>query len=148
MQPLPALELPAGPRPGAPAAGRRRDRGMTLIEIMVVITILGLIAAAVAVNVVGQLSEAKVKQARTDLHTIENCLDMYKVDKGHYPSSEEGLQAVVTAGKCKAGLKDPWGNPYVYIQPGQVHPDSYDIKSYGADGQPGGDGDNADVVNQ
>ena len=147
MQPLPALELPTGPRAGAPAAGRR-DRGMTLIEIMVVITILGLIAAAVAVNVVGQLSEAKVKQARTDLHTIENCLDMYKVDKGHYPSSEEGLQAVVTAGKCKAGLKDPWGNPYVYIQPGQVHPDSYDIKSYGSDGQPGGDGDNADVVNQ
>ena len=129
-------------------AARRRERGMTLIEIMVVITILGLIAAAVAVNVVGQLSEAKVKQARTDLHTIENCLDMFKVDKGRYPTQEEGLQAVVAAGKCKAGLKDPWGNPYVYIQPGQVHADSFDIKSYGADGQPGGDGDNADIVNQ
>ena len=147
MQPH-ALDPSRPPARDHLAARRRRERGMTLIEIMVVITILGLIAAAVAVNVVGQLSEAKVKQARTDLHTIENCLDMYKVDKGHYPSSEEGLQAVVTAGKCKAGLKDPWGNPYVYIQPGQVHPDSYDIKSYGADGQPGGDGDNADVVNQ
>ena len=130
------------------AAARRRERGMTLIEIMVVITILGLIAAAVAVNVVGQLSDAKIKQARTDLHTIENCLDLYKVDQGRYPSTEEGLQAVVTAGKCKAQLKDPWKHDYVYLYPGQVHPDSFDIKSYGGDGQPGGEGENADVVNQ
>ena len=127
---------------------RRRERGMTLIEIMVVITILGLIAAAVAVNVVGQLSDAKIKQARTDLHTLENCLDLYKVDKGRYPTSEEGLQAVVAAGKCKAGLKDPWGHDYVYLYPGQVHPEGFDITSYGADGQPGGEGENADVVNQ
>ena len=123
------------------------QRGMTLIEIMVVITILGLIAAAVAVNVVGQLSEAKIKQARTDLHTIGNCLDLYKVDKGRYPSTEEGLQAIVTAGKCKAGLKDPWQRDYVYMYPGQVHPDGYDVKSYGSDGQPGGEGENADIVN-
>ncbi len=127
---------------------RRRERGMTLIEIMVVITILGLIAAAVAVNVVGQLSDAKIKQAKTDLHTIENCLDLYKVDKGRYPTTEEGLQAVVAAGKCKAQIKDPWKHDYVYLYPGQVHPDSFDIKSYGADGQPGGDGENADIVNQ
>src|ERR671928_2234325 len=130
------------------AAARRRERGMTLIEIMVVITILGLIAAAVAVNVVGNLSEARVKQAKTDLHTLENCLDLYKVDKGRYPSTEEGIQAVVAAGKCKAGLKDPWGHDYVYLYPGQSHPESFDIKSYGADGQPGGDGDNGDIVNQ
>jgi general secretion pathway protein G len=129
------------------AARRRRERGMTLIEIMVVITILGLIAAAVAVNVVGQLSDAKIKQAKTDLHTIENCLDLYKVDKGRYPTSEEGLQAVVAAGKCKAGLKDPWKNDYIYLYPGQAHPESFDIKSYGADGQPGGEGENADIVN-
>ncbi len=128
-------------------AARKRERGMTLIEIMVVITILGLIAAAVAVNVVGQLSDAKIKQAKTDLHTLENCLDLFKVDKGRYPSSEEGLQAVVAAGKCKAGLRDPWGHDYVYLYPGQVHSDSFDIKSYGADGQPGGDGENADIVN-
>ncbi len=132
--------------PGALA--RASQRGMTLLEIMVVITILGLIAAAVAVNVVGQLDEAKVKQAKTDLHTLENCLDLYKVDKGHYPSTEEGLPALVTAGKCKAQLNDPWGHPYVYLFPGQVHPDSYDVKSYGADGQAGGDGKNADIVNQ
>jgi general secretion pathway protein G len=120
---------------------------MTLIEIMVVITILGLIAAAVAVNVVGQLSDAKIKQARTDLHTLENCLDLFKVDKGRYPSTEEGLPAVVAAGKCKAGLRDPWGRDYVYMYPGQAHADGFDIKSYGADGAPGGQGENADIVN-
>jgi len=127
--------------------GRALQRGMTLIEIMVVITILGLIAAAVAVNVVGQLDDAKVKQARTDLHTLENCLDLYKIDKGRYPTTEEGLQALVTAGKCKAQLKDPWKNDYVYLYPGQVHSDGFDIKSYGADGAAGGDGKNADIVN-
>ena len=131
----------------APRSARAASRGMTLIEILVVITILGIIAAAVAVNVVGQLDEAKVKQAKTDLHTLENCLDLYKIDKGRYPNTEEGLQAVVTAGKCKPQLKDPWGHGYVYLFPGQVHPDSFDLKSYGADGQAGGDGVNADIVN-
>lgn len=139
----------AGPAPiQRSESAMTSQRGMTLIEIMVVITILGLIAAAVAVNVVNNLSEARIKQAKTDLHTIENCLDLYKVDKGRYPTSEEGLQAIVTAGKCKAGLKDPWGHEYIYLYPGQAHPDSFDIKSYGADGQPGGDGDNADIINQ
>lgn len=126
---------------------RRGQRGMTLIEILVVITILGLIAAAVAVNVVGQLGEAKVKQAKTDLHTIGQCLDMYKIDKGRYPATEEGLAAVSAAGKCKPNFKDPWGRDYVYLFPGQVHTDAFDVKSYGADGSPGGDGENADIVN-
>ncbi len=124
-----------------------QQRGMTLIEIMVVITILGLIAAAVAVNVMGSLSKAKHDQAVTDLHTLENCLDLYKIEKNRYPTTEEGLQALVTAGKCKAQLKDPWQNQYIYLSPGQIHPDSFDVKSYGADGQPGGDGENADIVN-
>jgi len=131
-----------------PTRRRRAARGMTLIEIMVVITILGLIAAAVAVNVMGRLSEAKVSQAATDLHTLETCLDLYKIDKGRYPTTEEGLAAVVAAGKCKANIQDPWKHDYVYIFPGQVHPESYDIKSYGADGQPGGEGENADIVNK
>jgi general secretion pathway protein G len=129
-------------------SARAAARGMTLIEILVVITILGLIAAAVAVNVVGQLGEAKVKQAKTDLHTLENCLDLFKIDKGRYPTTEEGLQSVVAAGKCKPRLKDPWGHDYVYLCPGQLHPESFDLRSYGADGQPGGEGENADVVNQ
>jgi len=143
-----------------PRTTRAAARGMTLIEILVVITILGLIAAAVAVNVVGQLGEAKVKQAKTDLHTIENCLDLYKMKVGHYPSTEDGLKALFQKDAkggdalCKQskllnGLPlDPWDHPYVYIFPGTVHPDSFDLKSYGADGQPGGEGENADVVNQ
>ncbi len=125
---------------------RAAERGMTLIEIMVVLVIIGLIAAAVTVNVMGSLAEAKNKQAKTDLHTIENCLDLYKLEKGRYPTTEEGLPAVVAAGKCK-NLKDPWGNDYVYLYPGQLHPDSFDVKSYGEDGKPGGEGANADIVN-
>ena len=127
---------------------RRRERGMTLIEIMVVIVILGLIASAVAVNVVGQMSKARVETAKNDVRKIADGVDTFKVLKGHYPTTEEGLQAIVTAGKCKAGLKDPWGRDYVYLYPGQVHADSFDIKSYGADGAPGGEGENADIVNQ
>jgi general secretion pathway protein G len=126
---------------------RTAERGMTLIEIMVVVVILGLIAAAVTVNVMGALAESKMKQAKTDLHTIENCLDLFKLEKGRYPSTEEGLAALVTAGKCK-NVKDPWGHDYVYLYPGQLHPDSFDIKSYGGDGKPGGDGEAADIVNQ
>jgi general secretion pathway protein G len=128
-------------------SSRAAERGMTLIEIMVVVVILGLIAAAVTVNVMGALADSKMKQAKTDLHTIENCLDLFKLEKGRYPTTEEGLAALVAAGKCK-NLKDPWKNDYVYLYPGQQHPDSFDIKSYGADGKPGGDGENADVVNQ
>lgn len=124
------------------------QRGMTLIEIMVVLVILGLIASAVGVNVMGSLADAKIKRTKTDLSSLENCLDLYKIDKGRYPSTEEGLQALVAAGKCKANLKDGWDRDYVYLNPGQVHADSYDVKSYGADGQPGGEGENADIVNQ
>jgi general secretion pathway protein G len=126
---------------------RAAERGMTLIEIMVVVVILGLIAAAVSVNVMGALSESKVRQAKTDLHTLENCLDLFKLEKGRYPTTEEGLPALVAAGKCK-NIRDPWQRDYVYLYPGQAHPDAFDIKSYGADGKPGGDGDNADIVNQ
>jgi general secretion pathway protein G len=131
--------------PQSPAR-RAAARGMTLIEIMVVVVILGLIAAAVTVNVMGSLAEARQKQARTDLHTLENCLDLFKLEKGRYPTTEEGLPAVVAAGKCK-NIRDPWKNDYVYLYPGQAHPDSYDIKSYGSDGKPGGEGEAADIVN-
>jgi general secretion pathway protein G len=132
-------------------ARRRPPRGMTLIEIMVVIVILGLIASAVAVNVVGSMSKARIDTAKNDVRKISEGVDTFKVLKGRYPSTEEGLAVLIKENILKANkdgtLKDPWDHEYVYLYPGQVHPDAYDVKSYGADGQPGGDGENADVVN-
>ncbi len=132
---------------------RRAPRGMTLIEIMVVMVILGIIAAAVAVNVTGRLAEARTKQAQTDVNNIASQgVDAYKVMRGRYPSAEEGINILVQEKFLKSNspegkLKDPWGREYIYLYPGQTHSDSYDVKSYGADGQPGGEGENADVVN-
>ncbi len=105
-------------------------------------------AAFVASDVSDDMAKSRLNQARTDLHTLDNCLDLYKVDHRRYPTNEEGLEAVERAGKCRAGTKDPWGHNYVYVRPGRIHSESYDLMSYGADGQPGGDGANADIVNQ
>jgi general secretion pathway protein G len=134
-------------------SARRAPRGMTLIEIMVVMVILAIIAAAVAVNVTGRLAEARSKQAQTDVNNIASQgVDAYKVMRGRYPTSEEGLGILIQEKFLKANssdgkLKDPWGREYVYLNPGQVHADSYDVKSYGGDGSPGGTDENADVVN-
>ncbi len=131
---------------------RRVPRGMTLIEIMVVLVIIGLVASAVAVNVVGRLGEAKVKQAETDVRNIASQgVDAYKVMRGRYPTTEEGLGVLISEKFVKANkggkLLDPWNREYIYLYPGQAHPDGFDVKSYGADGQPGGEGENADIVN-
>ena len=138
----------------APMESRKHrvQRGMTLIEIMVVLVIIGLVASAVAVNVVGRLSEAKVKQAETDVRNIASQgVDAYKVMRGRYPTTEEGLGALISEKFIKANkggkLLDPWNREYIYLYPGQAHPDGFDVKSYGADGQPGGEGENADIVN-
>jgi general secretion pathway protein G len=134
-------------------ARRASERGMTLIEIMVVIVIMALIATAVGVNVVGQRKEADVHKAKADVANIASQgVDAYRVMRGRYPSTEEGLQVLVQEGFLKPNsetgkLMDPWNREYVYLFPGQSHPDAYDVKSYGADGQPGGDGENADIVN-
>jgi general secretion pathway protein G len=131
---------------------RAAARGMTLIEIMVVLVIIGLIAAAVSVNVMGRLSEAKVRQARVDVAKIAEQVDAYRALRGRYPSSEEGLHALITEKFLNANkdgkLKDPWEREYIYLYPGQAHPDGFDVKTYGGDGQPGGEGENADIVNQ
>jgi general secretion pathway protein G len=134
------------------ARKRRVPRGMTLIEIMVVLVIIGLIASAVAVNVVGRLGEAKVKQAETDVRNIASQgVDAFKVMRGRYPTTEEGLNVLIQEKFVKPNkegkLKDPWNREYIYLYPGQAHPDGFDVKSYGADGQPGGEGENADIVN-
>ncbi len=135
------------------ATPRAIARGMTLIEILVVLVILSLIATAVAVNVVGRASQARVDRAKTDVQRIANDgIEAFKVMRGRYPSTEEGLKLLIDEKFLKSNsadgkLKDPWDRDYVYLQPGQAHPDSFDVKSYGADGQPGGEGENADVVN-
>lgn len=115
------------------------------IAVVVVVGVIVIIAKT-TVDVSEGLAESKVKQAKTDLHTLDNCIDLYKIEKRRYPTTEEGLKAVVAAGKCKPQLKDPWGHDYVYRYPGTVHPKSYDLLSYGADGQPGGEGRNADII--
>jgi len=133
------------------ARKRRAQRGMTLIEIMVVVIIIGLVGTAVAVNVFGNLSEAKVRTARSDLAKISEGVDTFKVLRGRYPSTEEGMNLLIQEKILKANkdgkIKDPWGNEYIYLSPGQAHADAYDVKTYGADGAPGGEGENADLVN-
>ena len=134
-------------------ARRAAQRGMTLIEILVVLVILGLIATAVAVNVVGQAEKARVDRAKTDVQRIaSDGVEAFKVMRGRYPTTEEGLKILLDEKFLKSNSKDgklldPWNREYVYLQPGQAHPDAFDVKSYGADGQPGGDGENADIVN-
>jgi general secretion pathway protein G len=134
-------------------AASAAERGMTLIEIMVVLVIMGIVASAVAVNVVGRMREAKVSKAKTDVSYIASQgVDAFKVMKNRYPTTEEGLQILIKEGFLKPNsgdgtLKDPWDHEYIYLYPGQAHPDAYDVKTYGADGQPGGDGENADIVN-
>ena len=139
-----------------PADRRRREAGFTLIEIMVVIVILGLLAALVVPKLVGRTEEAKRTQTRVQIKSIQQAIELFKLDNGFYPSTDQGLESLVRmpeAGRIaknyrKGGYlervpKDPWGNPFVYTSPGQYA--DYDISSYGADGVPGGEGEDADV---
>jgi general secretion pathway protein G len=134
-------------------------RGMTLIEIMVVITILGLIATVVTVNVMDRLDEAKVATAKTQIKSFEEALDQFRRDNGFYPSTEQGLQALVEKpsigripkryprnGYIKGGKipQDPWDSDYIYTSPGASGHD-YEITSLGSDRQEGGEGIDADV---
>ena len=124
----------------------RLVRGMTLIEIMVVITLLGIIAAAVGVAAVNMLERGQIDTARTQAHEIAKSMDSYRVLYGHYPSNSEGIDALVSPpGNGKPIMeripKDPWSNPYQYLRPGTHNPDKFDVKSFGPDGQEGGGDD-------
>ena len=136
------------------------DHGFTLVEIMVVIIILGILVAYVAPKFMGRTEEAKRTAARVQMESIETALKLYKLDNGYYPTTEQGLQALVeppTVGQLPKAWreggylekgrvpKDPWKNDYVYLSPG-LHGD-YDLISYGNDGEPGGEDENADVNN-
>ncbi len=120
---------------------QRRRRGMTLIEIMVVITILGLIMAAVGVAVIPKLDEAKQDTARLDIANIHNALKLYYTKKGKYPDTGTGLKALVDTQNLEKVPTDPWGNEYVYMNEGGKPV----IISYGADGTQGGEGPDADI---
>jgi general secretion pathway protein G len=120
---------------------QRRRRGMTLIEIMVVITILGLIMAAVGVAVIPKLDEAKQDTARLDIANIQNALKLYYTKKGKYPDTGTGLRALVETQNLEKIPTDPWGNDYVYMNEGGKPV----LMSYGADGTQGGEGPDADI---
>jgi general secretion pathway protein G len=133
------------------------NRGFTLIELMIVVVILGILALVVVPNVMDRPDEARQIKAKSDIKSLETALRLFKLDNGFYPTTEQGLQALVvkpSTGKIpkkwnKPYLekgkvpKDPWGNDFVYLSPG-LHGD-YDIISYGADGVPGGEGFDQDI---
>ncbi len=131
----------------------RRERGFTLIEIMVVVVIIGLLAAIVAPNLIGNIDRAAVTRARADIRTIDNALNLYRLDNFRYPSTDEGLQALVTnpgeasAPNWKQYLRsvpsDPWNNDYQYASPGRQG--DYEVFTLGANGQEGGEGIDADI---
>jgi general secretion pathway protein G len=136
----------------------KENRGFTLIEIMVVIVILSVLAALVGPKIIGRSDDAKVADAKVQIRNLETALKLYKLDSGNFPTTEQGLQALVakpTTGKIpnnykaegylenKSVPKDPWGADYVYLSPGE-HGD-YDLYSFGADGARGGEGKNADI---
>lgn len=140
----------------------RRESGFTLIEIMAVVLIIGLLGTIVGTVIFSQIDRARVTTGRAQLKQIEAALDFYRMDNGRYPSSEQGLEALVREpsidprprdwrpeGYLQGGQvpRDPWGNEYSYQSPGARNPHSYDLWSLGADGAPGGDGTDADFGN-
>lgn len=138
--------------------GARNARGFTLIEIMVVVIIIGLLAAFIVPKVIGQVDQAKVSKAKADIQALEAALTMYRIDNSRFPTTDQGLQALVQkpsdpaiknwkpGGYLERISKDPWGNEYQYAYPG-THGKDYDLFSMGADGQPGGEGLDADIGN-
>ena len=136
------------------------QHGFTLIELMVVIVILGILAGLIIPRIMGRPEEARRMKARVQIESIETALKLYKLDNGNYPSTEQGLQALVEApatgelakswregGYLEKGKvpKDPWGNDYIYLSPGTRG--DFDLISYGADGTAGGEGKNEDINN-
>jgi general secretion pathway protein G len=129
--------------------GFRRDdgeSGFTLVELMVVIVIIGLLATVVIINVLPATDKAAITKAKADVATLEQGVEMYRLNKLRYPNGSEGLQAVTAEGYVKRLPKDPWGNAYRYAQPGRDGR-QFDIYSYGADGREGGEGQDADIGN-
>lgn len=140
------------------ASRHRMQSGFTLIEIMVVVVIIGLLAAIVAPKILGRTDDARVAKAKQDIRALESALELYKLDNFSYPSTQQGLEALVTrpsgdpqprnykqGGYIKSLPTDPWGNAYQYLQPGVKT--EVDIFSLGSDNKPGGDGAATDIGN-
>jgi len=138
-----------------------RDAGFTLLEILIVITILGILASLVAIRVMDRPGEARTLKAELDIKTLENALKLFKLDNAFYPSTEQGIGALVEepsvgrisknwrdGGYLEKGMmpEDPWGNDYLYLSPG-IHNKDFDLFSYGADGEEGGEGEDVDITN-
>jgi general secretion pathway protein G len=133
---------------------RARRRGFTLIELMVILVIVGVLAALIVPNVLDRTDDSRVTAARSDVNNLMQALKLYKLDNQVYPSAEQGLQALAQRPSTAPAAPnwrpyvdklpaDPWGRPYQYLNPGVHGP--VDVLSLGADGQPGGDGPNADI---
>lgn len=149
----PAASVPRGSRLERTSA---RQTGFTLMEIMVVVVILGILAALVAPNVFRRVDDARVTKAKQDIRSFETALNLYRMDNFKVPTNDQGLQALVTkpadvkgswpeGGYINGMRKDPWGNDYHYRYPGSHG--EYDLFTYGADGEEGGEGPNADIGN-
>jgi len=134
----------------------KANSGFTLLELLVVIVIIGLLAAYVGPKYFAQLGKSEITTTKAQIGAFEKALDQYRLDVGHYPTTEEGLEALLTKPANAEGWNgaylakkiplDPWHHPFIYRAPGASGGD-YDIISYGKDGQPGGEGDNADITN-
>jgi general secretion pathway protein G len=133
---------------------RVAQAGFTLIELMVVIVIIGVLAALIVPNVLERAEDAKMTAARTDVNNLMQALKLYRLDNNRYPTTDQGLQALVTKPVTEPAPmnwkpyldklpNDPWGHPYQYLSPGVKG--EVDVMSFGADGQPGGEGKNADI---
>lgn len=138
---------------------QRRQRGFTLIELIVVIVILGVLATIVVPKVMDRPDDARIAKAKQDIRALQTALDLYKLDNYNYPSTDQGLEALVSkpsgtpeAKNWKSGgyldrlPNDPWGNAYLYLKPG-TRGGAIDIYSHGADGRQGGEGADADIGN-
>jgi general secretion pathway protein G len=134
----------------------QKELGFTLLELLVVMVIIGLLAGFVGPKYFSQIGKSNVTVAKSQLQSFSKALDAYRLDMGHYPSTEEGLEALFSAPAAnnekwrgpylsKKIPLDPWGNPYIYRNPGTNA--EFDVISLGADGKPGGSGDNADLTN-
>lgn len=131
------------------------SKGFTLLELLVVMVIIGLLAGFVAPKYFSQVGKSEVKIAKAQIDALEKSLDQYRLDTGHYPINEQGMDALITKPTneakwsgpyLKKGVPlDPWGNPYIYRIPGEKS--DFDLVSYGKDGQPGGEGEAMDITN-